>query len=98
MALVGGFHVATGSAVALSSLVQTGSFRQIDFAGNEDNAAAFYIGPAGVLANGTNAFVAIPPGRSWGHRADQGGQTEFDFANLYVIGTALDKLHIAMVK
>jgi hypothetical protein len=98
MALTGGYHSATGSAVALSSFLPTGSFKQIDIFANDGNAAAVYIGPSTVTTAGVDAYISLSPGKAWGHVVGRAEQMSFDLASLYIIGTSSDKAHIAIVK
>ena len=100
MSLTGAYHVGTGAAVSLASLLpaEAGTFKQIDIFGNDENAEPFYIGGSDVAADGANAWIAIGPGKAWGRKAGEGSQEFFDLTTTYVIGTASDKLHISYVK
>lgn len=98
MALTGGYKVMTGDPILLSSFLRDG-FKQIDIFANEDNAAAIYIGPSTVLSDGTDAIIALSAGKPWGHKVPGVGETVyFELSQLYVVGTASDKVHIAIVQ
>lgn len=99
MPLVGGFHTVTSSPVALSSFLPAGAFKQIDFFANEGNAGAVYIGPSTVQSDGTDAIQTLSAGRSWGHGVKGAGeQMQFDFNELYIVGTDNDLFHVSIVK
>jgi hypothetical protein len=93
----GGTHTADGNATAISTLFTEPSIRQIDIKAGSANAAVFYVGGSDVTAAGANAFVALEAGTTWGARADVGDRLRIDLTNLYVIGTASDLVHIAVV-
>lgn len=97
MALTGAQHTATGTAVKLSTLISRKEFKQLDVIANSGNAAVIYLGPATVTAAGANAWVALAAGKSWGARVDRADQLEIQFSELYIIGTASDKAHIAVL-
>ncbi len=96
MALLGAQHTATGTAVALSTLVPT-AVKQIDITANPGNSAVIYIGPSTVTAAGLYAYIALDAGQSWSAHADRGGMVELEASRVYVIGTASDMVHIAYV-
>lgn len=96
MALRGAYHLATGSAVQLSTLVPQ-RVRQLDVRANPDNAATIYIGGSDVLADGTNAWLALEAGVPWGLKAAGGEDYNLVPDDVYVIGTASDKLHLAFI-
>jgi len=97
MPLSGAYYVGNGNPVALSTLFSVGTFRQIDIFGNDGNAEAFYVGPSTVTAAGVDAIIAVGAGKAWGHRAGPGEQTTIDLANLYIVGTASDAVHISVI-
>lgn len=94
MALLGAYHVGTGAAVKLSTLLPT-VVREVNIISNPGNAAMFYIGPSTVTAAGVNAWISLEPGQPWGVKAETGGQVDLKPEDVYVIGTASDKLHIS---
>lgn len=99
MALTGGYKELAGSAVLLSSFLPEGPFKQIDVFANESNAAAIYIGPSSLATDGTDAYVALSAGRSWGHNVPGAGeQVNFELGTLYVNGASGSKIHVAIVK
>lgn len=93
MALLGAYHSATGAAVKLSTLLPS-VLRQLDVMSNPGNAATVYLGPSTVLTDGTNAWISLSPGQSWGTKGDQ---LSLELDKVYVIGTASDKVHLSYV-
>jgi len=94
MALLGAYHVGTGAAVKLSTLIPA-VVKEINIISNPGNAALFYLGPSTVTSAGVNAWVALEPGYPWGVKAETGGQVTLAPEDVYVVGTASDKLHIS---
>lgn len=93
MALLGGYHLATGTAVKLSTLIPS-VVKKLDIRANPGNSAVVYIGPASVTAAGVNAWIALSAGDSWGVSEEQ---LSLEAENAYLIGTASDKVHISYV-
>lgn len=99
MALTGGYQEMTGDPILLTSFLTDGPVKQIDVFANDANAAAIYIGPSTVLADGTNAIIALAAGKPWGHKVPGAAeQVNLELSTLYVVGTAADKVHIAIVR
>jgi hypothetical protein len=96
MALLGSYHVGTGTAVQLSTLIPS-TVKEINILSNPASAALFYIGPSTVTAAGVNAWIALDAGQSFGLKAMSGDQLALALENVYVIGTASDKLHISYI-
>lgn len=94
----GAYYSASGSAVLLSTLIPKGNYRQVDLFGNAANAASFFIGSSTVTSAGVNAYIEIEPGKAWGSEFEQGADFYLNSDELYVVGTASDKLHIVYVK
>jgi hypothetical protein len=48
--------------------------------------------------SGTNAWIALKPGQGWGEQfADEDMKDRWAMDEIYVIATASDKVHFAMV-
>lgn len=96
MALLGAYSVPNSAAVQLSTLIPT-AVKKIDIKANADNAAAVYIGTSGVTIAGDNAWIALAAGEAWGVDADEGDVVQLEPANVWLIATTTDKVHISYV-
>ncbi len=94
MPISGVAYVADGNPVLLSVRIPAGGFKSYDFKANSQNAASFYIGGSDVAADGSNAYVELEAGKSWGKVAEEGDQVFLNSDELYVVGTASDILHV----
>lgn len=93
MALSGVRHLATGTAVQLSTLIPQ-IVKQVDIIAAPANAANIYIGTSGVSTAGAEAFICLAPGQAWSAKADRADKVSLgDLA--YIIGTTSDVAHIS---
>lgn len=98
MALDGGQHTGDGTAVALSTLVGAGAFRQIDVKADNGNTNTFYLGPSDITTAGANAWITLEAGTTWGAKAEGAGdRLSIKLSELFVIGQASDTIHIVVV-
>lgn len=95
MALSGSRHAATGTAVALSTLVPT-SVKQLDIIADSGNAANIYVGSSAVTTAGVAAFICLAPGQSWTVKANPGDEINLG-SSAYIIGTASDVAYLAYI-
>lgn len=96
MALLGAYVVPNSAAVRLSTLIPS-TVKQVDIKSNPGNAAVVYLGPSTVTTAGVNAWVALDAGESFGLNADGGDQLQLNAADVYIIATTTDKVHISYV-
>jgi hypothetical protein len=96
MALLGGYLVADGNAVALSTVVPS-TVKQVDIKANAANGASVFIGGSDVAADGSNAWIELEAGDPYGLRAPEGEQINLNGDDVYIVGTASDKIHISYV-
>jgi hypothetical protein len=71
--------------------------KQIDIKANAANAASVFIGGSGVTSAGVNAWIELEPGDPYGLRAPEGEQITLNADDVYIVGTASDKIHISYV-
>lgn len=94
MPISGIAYVADGNPVQLGVSVVQGGYKSFDFKANSANGASFYIGGPNVQSDGTDAYVELEAGKSWGKVAEEGDQVFLNSDDLYVVGTASDVLHV----
>jgi len=96
MALLGAYSVPNSAAVKLSTLIPS-TVRQVDIKANPGNAAVVYLGSSGVTIAGVNAWIALDAGESYGLNADTADELHLNAADIYLIATTTDKVHISYV-
>lgn len=99
MPISGGTHTGTNSPAKLSTVVSRSNWKQLDIKAGTANTVDIAIGNASVAVDGTNAYVVLSAGESWGSKLDSQTAQDLvaDFDNLYVVASTGELAHVVVV-